>query len=63
MFDVQTRSEMHGTRNFPTLKAAMDHADEDESVWKISFPLPTGERVRLVRSGLAYPDWVYEPVI
>lgn len=56
----QCRSEETGLSYWATFKAALKHAEEDASVWKISFSLPTGERVRLVlRSG----TWVYEPII
>lgn len=57
--EVQTRSETDGLRLFPSLKEAMDHAARDESVWKVSFSLPTDERVRLVRRE---DGWLYEPI-
>lgn len=53
-FEVQTRSEKNGLRTFPTIKEAMQHAEEDETVWKVSFPVANGERVRLVRGGIAF---------
>lgn len=62
--EVQIRSNAGEILAFPTLKAALDFAKErnkplfedrtltnEESaalIWKISFSLPTGERIRLV---------------
>lgn len=48
-FEVQTRTEDGTCRYFATLKQALSHADSDINVWKISYTLPTGERVRMVR--------------
>jgi predicted metal-dependent HD superfamily phosphohydrolase len=53
--EVQTRSETTGLVFFDTFKDAYNHAKEDETVWKISIALPTGERVRLVRDFLSDP--------
>ncbi len=49
--EVQVRFEDGELRYFPTLKEALLVADRtgDPTVWKISFGLPNGERVRLVR--------------
>lgn len=47
--EFQTRSESDGIAIHPTLKSAIEEARTNESIWKISFSLPTGERVRLVR--------------
>jgi hypothetical protein len=58
--EVQTRSEEFGCRTFATVKDAMNHADEDTTVWKISFSLANGERVRLVSVD---GRWFYEPVV
>lgn len=55
----QTRSEENGLNYFSTLNDALLAAACDNSVWKISFQLENGERVRLVR----YEDrskWIYE---
>lgn len=58
--DFQTRSEETGLKAHGSLKTALDHAARDHSVWKVSFTLETGERVRLVRT----PNgWVYENVL
>lgn len=56
-FEVQTRSETMGLCTFSTLKDAIKFATGDESVWKISFGLPSGERMRFVRRD---SEWVYE---
>lgn len=58
--EVQTRNIRGELQYFTTLKAAFDHAAEDPTVWKVSFGLPSGERVRLVREG---DDWVYEDIM
>lgn len=61
---VQTRSEDSGLEEFATLKEAFDRAEEDKSIWKISFTISSGERVRLVREWDQYfkDIWVYEPI-
>lgn len=65
-WEVQTRSERNGIKNFSTLKEAVAHANKDTSVWKISFTLPSGERVRLVAQLIDEDtdmhDWVYDPI-
>lgn len=54
----QTRSEDNGFQYFPTLKQALENAEKDETVWKISFSTQSGERVRLILS--IDGDWVFE---
>lgn len=62
--EVQTRNEGGEIKYFSTLTEAKQHAEEDPTVWKISFSLPTGERVRLVkRNGAEIDFWVYEPLM
>lgn len=46
--EFQTRRESGEIRHFPTLKQAVEDAD-DRNVWKLSFSLSTGERVRLIK--------------
>ena len=46
-FQVQTRDFRGGLCYFSTLKEAEDFALKND-VWKISFSLPSGERIRLV---------------
>jgi hypothetical protein len=55
--EVQTRSETTGLRYFKTLDEAFSHAEEDDTVWKISFIFGK-ESVRLVKRGdvWAYTD-------
>lgn len=57
--EFQTRNVDGELRFFETLKDAMNYHLEDNTVWKISFTLPTGERVRLV---YIYGTWQYEPI-
>lgn len=57
--EVQTRSNAGEIRTFPTFKEALDFAKDSVkgkgwyekagAVWKISFSLPNGERIRLTR--------------
>lgn len=47
--EFQTRTEKGELRYFETLEAAMKYSQKNTDVWKISFPVSTGERVRLVK--------------
>jgi hypothetical protein len=61
--EFQTRSEKHGLATFASLQAALDYAEKENSVWKIFFSLPSGERVRLVSSNFTkVHKWVYEDI-
>ena len=67
-FTVQTRSELNGINEYLKLSDAFMVAEADETIWKISFSLPTGERVRLVKSymplyGRNETCWIYEPIM
>lgn len=48
---IQTRSEINGLMQYNSFKAAYQAAKEDNTIWKISFNFPNGERVRLIREG------------
>ena len=56
--DFQTRSEENGMGYFSTLASAMEAAEKDPTIWKISFVVGK-ESVRLVRTGAV---WIYEPI-
>lgn len=56
--EVQTRSEANGIKHTPTIAVALKNAEEDTSIWKISFWTESGERVRLVRS--TDNEWVLD---
>lgn len=57
---IQTRNVSGELRFFSTLAEAWNYAEKDPTVWKVSFALSTGERVRLVeRDG----QWVYEDIV
>lgn len=58
--EIQTRSEETGLRHWESLEDAINYAKEDGTVWKISFGLSNGERVRLIRDG---DNWVYRPIV
>jgi hypothetical protein len=63
-FEVQIRHENGGLRFFPNLKEAVEFAKNDASVWKISFSLPNGERVRMIReTSQVEARWMYDPII
>lgn len=56
---IQTRSDNGELLYFDTLRDALLAAQKDSEIWKISFALPTGERVRLVYSP---SGWVFENI-
>ena len=56
--EVQTRSEDGGLKFFASLNDAMDYANSDKTVWKVSFSVGE-DRVRLVKEG---DSWVYRPL-
>jgi hypothetical protein len=58
--EVQLRKESGALIFKDTLNEAIEYAKQDFDVWKISFAIPSGERVRLIRT----PDhrWQYEPI-
>lgn len=58
---IQTRSETTGIKEFATFKEALIASKRDITIWKISFTLQTGERIRLVRSQADL--WNYEPIL
>jgi len=62
---IQLRSEETGIVTFPTFREAIDYTKHDPTVWKLSFSLPNGERVRLVRLEIALGclAWVYQPIL
>jgi len=47
--EVQTRSVQGELRFFTTVKEAFAEAEKDPDIYKVSFGLTSGERVRLVR--------------
>lgn len=60
---VQTRSEENGLFFHSSLNDAIDAAKMDKSIWKISFTLPTRERIRLMRDDRDdRGDWIYSPL-
>jgi hypothetical protein len=62
---VQTRDDLGDLEYFSTLAAAIDYGKIHPNVWKISFSIGSGERVRLIRNeDTTYPwnEWVYEPI-
>jgi len=46
------------------MNEAMEYAKSNPEVWKISFGLPTGERIRLVHTVIeGQVNWIYEPIL
>lgn len=68
-FTLQLRSEASGIQHVPTLAEALRVAQADPTIWKVSFSLPTGERVRLVKRAVEMVHnrviygWELEPVL
>lgn len=65
--EVQTRSETNGMRQFDTVKEAFDHANEDLTVWKVSFTVTHGEEcsetyeeARFVRCPIGGDAWMFK---
>ncbi len=60
---IQVRSEDGSLDYFHTLAEAIVFADANRG-WKISFAIPSGERVRLIllNRGPDWSTWVYEPM-
>lgn len=54
--EYQTRSEENGIRIHPTFHLAYETAQRDRTIWKISWALPSGERMLLTRQ----PDGTFE---
>lgn len=57
--EFQTRDNDGGLRFFATLAEAMEYANKTPDVWKVSFSLPNGERVRLVYIN---GNWIYSQI-
>jgi hypothetical protein len=67
---VQVRNEEGALGYFDTIGEAMRRADQDPSIWKISWTdNDTLERVRfrratfLLENGESISAWVYEPIL
>jgi hypothetical protein len=58
--EVQLRKESGALIFMETLKEAVEYAKEHPDVWKISFPIESGERVRMIRT--PNNQWQYEPI-
>ncbi|MGW8181963.1 MAG: hypothetical protein ACWGQW_24815, partial [bacterium] len=58
--EVQTRSSCGELKYFASLREAQDYAEKNQEVWKISFAVESGERVRLVKRGTV---WVWEDIM
>lgn len=59
--EVQTRCTWGSLQYFPTLKEAFREAAKNPEIYKVSFGLTSGERVRLVRGNDG--NFYYEDII
>ena len=65
----QTRDEFGCLQYFSTFREALEAANNDDNIWKISFPLSTGERIRLIRQEIRQSaakklvQFVFEPLL
>jgi len=57
---VQTRSEENGLNYFASFDEALQHSDDDPTVWKISIMVSPTESIRLVKQE---GEWIYEPIL
>jgi hypothetical protein len=56
----QTRSEQTGIQTYKTFMDAMQATRDDKTIWKISFDLCDGDRIRLIKTE---DGWIYENVM
>ncbi len=66
MHEVQVRNEAGATPKYETIDAAFKAAEEDASIWKISWTdATTGERLRFVKRCYfaGYTHWMYDPIV
>jgi len=66
MHEVQTRNEAGATPTYETIDAAFKAAEEDATIWKISWTdATTGERVRFVKRDdhRGHIHWRYDPIV
>jgi hypothetical protein len=56
---IQTRNHLGEILDHKTLQDALAHAREDQTVWKISFEIIDGSRVRLIKTD---EGWTYENI-
>jgi hypothetical protein len=66
--EFQTRDSDGTIQFWSSFRQALEVAKENNEIWKISFPLPTGERIRLVRRETSLwdsetDDWEAEWVV
>lgn len=57
---IQTRSEITGVKTHKTFQDALQASRDDKTIWKISFEISDGSRIRLVKTD---DGWIYEDVM
>ena len=58
--EYQTRDHDGECRVFPSFKEAIEYAESNPDVWKVSFTTPEGDRIRLVETS---DGWTYDPIV
>ena len=58
--EFQTRSELTGINLYDSFNSALNAAEKDKTIWKISYTTPdTKERIRLIKTE---HGWILETV-
>lgn len=57
--EYQTRSEENGCQYHQSFEEALNAAEKDKTIWKISFSSGKS-RIRLVKNS---EGWIYEPIL
>jgi hypothetical protein len=58
-FEVCTSSDITGMCYFATMREALQTAEKNPTVWKVSFVLPNGELIRFIRVEPTFWDKVF----
>ncbi len=58
--DIQLRSEETGLQTVESMKKAFEIIHYDSTIWKISFTIENGERIRLV---MRNSQWILESIV
>ena len=58
--NIQTRSDKNGIETHKTFQDALAFSREDLTIWKISFEISDGTRIRLIKTSIG---WIYEDIM
>lgn len=56
----QTRNTAGSVQSYKTFQDALQASRDDQTIWKISFEIADGTRIRLIRTDIG---WVYENIM